>query len=192
MFTIKHCDEVGKLKGLKKVNILITGPPRSGKSTLIEEIIKELIKKGFTVRGISTPEARERGRRIGFKIIDLATGEWKWMAHINISSPYKVSKYGVDLDAIESIGVKAILSAIESADVIIIDEIGKMELFSEKFKKAVKRALDSSKPVIGTIGLKLHHPFADEIKRRKDVTIVFLTREKWEEVYNQIINMIFQ
>ncbi len=180
------------LKELKKVNILITGPPRSGKSTLIEKIIKELVKKGFTVRGVSTPEVREKGRRIGFKIIDLATGEWKWMAHINIFSPYKVSKYGVDLDAIENIGVKAILSAIESADVIIIDEIGKMELFSERFKEAVRRALDSSKPVIGTIGLKLRHPFADEIKRRRDVTIVFLTREKWEEIYNQIISMIFQ
>lgn len=180
------------MKKLKKVNILITGPPRSGKSTLIEKIIDELIRRGFNVGGISTPEVREKGRRIGFKIIDLATGEWKWMAHVNISSRHRVSKYGVDLTAIENIGVKAILYAIDNADLIIIDEIGKMELFSETFQEVVRKALDSNKPVIGTIGLKLHHPFANEVKRRKDTTVMFLTREKWKETYNQIKDMVFQ
>jgi len=180
------------LKKLKKTNIFVTGPPRSGKSTLIEKIIDELFKKGFTVGGISTPEVREKGRRIGFKIIDLATGKWSWMAHTNISSPHRVSKYGVDLEAIQNIGVKAILSAVENADAIIVDEIGKMELFSKTFQEAVRKALDSSKIVIGTIGLKLRHPFANEVKNRRDTIIIFLTREKWNEVYNKIKNMIFQ
>lgn len=175
---------------LKKVNIFVTGPPRSGKSTLIEKVITNFKEKGFTIGGISTPEVREKGRRIGFKIIDLASGKWGWMAHINVSSRYKVSKYGVDLNAVENIGANAIFFAIENADVIIIDEIGKMELFSRKFQEAVKAALDSVKPVIGTIGLKLYHPFANEVKRRKDVTIIFLTREKWEEVYNQLRMML--
>ena len=181
-----------ELKKLKKVNILITGPPRSGKSTLIEKLIEELIQRGFNVGGIFTPEVREKSRRIGFKIIDLATGKWEWMAHVSISSHYRVSKYGVDLTAIENIGAKAILYAIDNTDLIIIDEIGKMELFSETFQEVVRKAFNSNKPVIGTIGLKLHHPFANEVKRRKDITIMFLTREKWEETYNQIKDMIFQ
>jgi len=178
------------LKNLKKVNIFVTGPPRSGKSTLIEKIVTNLREQGFTIGGISTPEVREKGRRIGFKIIDLASGKWGWMAHINIFSRYKVSKYGVDIKTVEDIGANAILSAIENADVIVIDEIGKMELFSRKFQEAVKAALDSVKPVIGTIGLKLYHPFANEVKKRKDVTIIFLTREKWEEVYKQVKMML--
>jgi len=179
------------LKRLKKVNIFVTGPPKSGKSTLIEKVVTDLKEKGFTIGGISTPEVRERGRRIGFKIVDLASGKWGWMAHVNISSRYKVSKYGVDINTVEDIGANAILSAIENADVIVIDEIGKMELFSKKFQEAVKTALDSIKPVIGTIGLKLYHPFANEVKKRKDVTIIFLRREKWEEIYNQVKAMLF-
>lgn len=179
------------MKRLKKVNIFVTGPPKSGKSTLIEKVVTDLKEKGFTIGGISTPEVRERGRRIGFKIVDLASGKWGWMAHVNISSRYKVSKYGVDINTVEDIGANAILSAIENADVIVIDEIGKMELFSKKFQEAVKTALDSIKPVIGTIGLKLYHPFANEVKKRKDVTIIFLRREKWEEIYNQVKAMLF-
>ncbi|MHA1594421.1 MAG: NTPase [Candidatus Baldrarchaeia archaeon] len=175
-----------------KINIIVTGPPRSGKSTLISKIIEELHKKGLKTGGISTPEVRERGVRIGFKIIDIASGNEAWMAHVNIKSPYRVSKYGVDLNAIESVGVNAILNAIESADVIIIDEIGKMELFSKEFQNAVSRALDSSKLVIGTMGLKIKHPFIEFIKKRKDVLIYYLERGRLNQVYTEIRKKVFE
>ncbi|MEM5798681.1 MAG: nucleoside-triphosphatase, partial [Candidatus Aenigmatarchaeota archaeon] len=132
------------------MNILITGRPGCGKSRLLQEIVKELNLK---VGGIVTPEIRKRGERIGFEIVDIATGKRQLMAGIGIKGP-KVSKYGVNISAIE-FGIKAIERAIKEAELIVIDEIGKMELCHPDFDAAVRKAFLCGKPVLACVQLKL-------------------------------------
>ncbi len=167
-------------------NILLTGKPGCGKTTLIKQIIEEL---GLDAGGFYTLEIRREGKREGFKIITL-DGKEGLLAHVNIRSPYRVSKYGVDIKNLEEIGVKSILDALEKNKVIVIDEIGKMELFSEQFRNAVLAALDSQSKVLATIMLAAN-PFADEIKKRQDVKIFYLTPENRKKVKEEI-KAIFQ
>jgi len=166
-------------------NIFITGKPASGKTTLIIEIIKEL---NLNAGGFYTLEIREKGVREGFKITTL-DGEEGILAHIDIKSPYKVSKYKVNIKDLEEIGVKSISDALKESKTVIIDEIGLMEMKSEKFKKAVLTALNSKSKVLGTIRLE-HHPFTDKIKARKDTKIFHLTRENREEIKKEIIKLL--
>ncbi|RLF44249.1 MAG: AAA family ATPase [Thermoplasmata archaeon] len=168
------------------MNTLITGKPGCGKTTLIKQIIEEL---NLNVGGFYTQEMRIGGRRVGFKIISV-DGNESILAHVDIKSPYRVSKYGVNIESIEKIGVKSILKALEENDVIVIDEIGKMELFSPRFKEVVNKALNSEKMLLATI-LLAPNPFTDKIKRRQDVKLFYLTPENREKVKEEI-KAIFQ
>ena len=176
---------------LLKVNILITGPPGSGKSTLISQAISLLKKKGLEVGGISTPDFRlASGRRGGFLIRDIATGSEQIMAATDHLSSIRVGRYGVNLTAIREVGVTAINHAIRSSDIIIIDEIGKMELAEPQFQQCVITALDSPKPVLGTIGLRLNLPFVMNIKDRQDVTVVFLSPHQRSKAYHLVSELL--
>ncbi|MCX7975324.1 MAG: NTPase [Candidatus Aminicenantes bacterium] len=170
---------------LARPHLLITGRPRTGKTTLIAELIKHWPDK---CGGFITEEIRERGDRLGFRLRTLE-GRVAILASVNLSSPYRVSRYGVDIESLERIGVEAILKAINSKEIIVIDEIGKMELYSEKFKQAVLRALDSTKRVLGVIHLaKL--PFLERIRSRPDVMIFEVNGENNEEIKNKLISII--
>jgi len=166
-------------------NIFISGFPGCGKTTLIKEIIKELdLKAG----GFYTSEIREKGQRLGFKIITLDGGEGI-LAHVNVKSPYRVSKYKVNLKDLEEIGVAALLEALKENKVVIIDEIGKAEMFSRKFKQTVLAVLNSKNQVLGTIKLT-YDPFTDKIKKRQDTKIFYLTRENREDIKKQIKELL--
>lgn len=156
-------------------NIFITGKPRSGKSTLIAELIEGI--DGEDHAGILTPELRERGRRTGFEIVDLRSGEREILASVNIEGP-RVSKYGVNVEGIDRI-VSCFSETADDADMIFIDEIGRMEFYSRDFEKVLEEVLRSDKTVIGTLHrhyvkrfnkygtvLKLTGNNRDEIRRR--------------------------
>ncbi len=157
---------------------LLTGPPGVGKTSIIRQAVTRLEAGGFY-----TEEIRESGERQGFRLVTL-DGKSATLAHMELKSPYKVGKYGVDVAGLESVGVAAVRRAIKEEPVIVIDEIGKMELFSEAFRQVVLEALESGKKVLGTIMLK-PHPWADEIKRRPEVNLVSLTRDNRQQVLIQ-------
>jgi len=138
-----------------------------GKTTAIQKAIQGR----QNVNGFFTKEIRKKGKRIGFAI-ETVDGKTGVLAHINIQSPFRVSKYRVNLKDIEEICVP---SLDVDGDLIVIDEIGKMELFSEQFKQKVVEALDTGK-VIATI-MERPHPFTDTIKRRNDVKLFTVTEE---------------
>ncbi|MDI1472589.1 Hypothetical ATP-binding protein, containing DUF265 domain [Thermodesulfovibrio sp. N1] len=172
---------------MKIKNILITGKPRCGKTTLIKQLVKEL---NIPASGFFTEEIREKGERTGFKIVTLS-GKEGLLAKKDINSKFKVSKYGVLLNALEEIGVKELEKGLQSHALIVIDEIGSMELFSEKFKKIVLKALDGDCFVLGTITIK-SDPFCDMIKQRKDTKIFFLQREKFDELKKEVKKFLNQ
>ncbi len=166
---------------------LLTGSPGTGKTTVIGQAIA---RSKANAGGFYTQEIRTGGVRQGFKIVTL-DGRDATLAHIDNTSRYRVSKYGVAIENLDNIGVAAIDQALEKSDLIVIDEIGKMELFSPRFREAVLRAIDSNKKVLGTIMLS-PHPFADDIKRRNNVRIVQLTRANHEEVLSDILGWLEQ
>jgi nucleoside-triphosphatase len=176
---------------LLKVNVLVTGLPGCGKSTLVNRIVEKARAKGITVGGISTPEFRlSTGKRGGFLIQNIATGEQQVMASADRSSPVSVGRYGVDLQSIQDVGVNAINSAVAEANLVVIDEIGKMELAVSEFKTSVAGALNSSKPVLGTIGMRLKNAFVVDIKNRSDVILVVLTPETRDQIYQRVVHLI--
>ena len=156
-----------------KKNILFTGRPGVGKTTVIMKLISGLKEVG----GFYTEEIRERGERKGFRIVTLR-GKKGILAHKDLKSPYRVGKYGVNIADLENIAGQSILLALDDDEkkIVLIDEIGRMELYSPKFQEAVVKALDSPKRVIGTLQEK-HNKFTDAIKQREDVEIVEVTLE---------------
>ena len=155
--------------------IFITGMPGCGKSRLIKEFLKFYSGK---VSGILTEEIREKGKRVGFKIKDIATGKERILAHVNILTGPQVSKYHVDVDALEEVAIPALS---READLYIIDEIGKMELLSEKFEEKVKELLISNKDVLAT----LHREYVDKYKPFGE--IIILEKKYWDKVFRKVL-----
>ena len=162
-------------------NVLFTGPPGCGKSTLIEKIIK---RSRSPKTGFFTREIREKGQRVGFSIRTL-DGKHGVLAHKEINSPFTVGQYGVNVDDIDRIAVPSIITVKED-QMIVIDEIGKMECFSVLFKETLVRVLESKNPILGSIALK-GDPFIAEIKKRKDVHLIRIT-EKNREIFVQMFD----
>lgn len=148
------------------MNLLITGPPRSGKSTLIERIIERLDRPAS---GFFTREIREHGRRIGFSIVTL-DGQEGVLAHQGIKSRYRVGKYGVNLEDLHRLALPS-MTTNEPDRLVIVDEIGKMECFSPRFRDTLIRLLDSENDVLGSISLR-GGPFIESIKARPDVEMI--------------------
>jgi nucleoside-triphosphatase len=161
---------------------LLTGMPGSGKTSLIRQAVRE---HNIQAGGFYTEEIRLQGVRQGFRVVTL-DGQNTLLAHIDIHSPYKVSKYGVDIEGLERIGIPALQEAAAHQGIVVIDEIGKMELFSEKFKAAVLEILGSGKKVLGTIMLK-PDPWADAIKRLPEVKLITITRNNHQPVMEEIL-----
>ena len=155
----------------------ITGMPSVGKTQTLIKIIEKIEKSGYKVEGMITEPIIEKKKRVGFYVEDWQTGEKEVFAHIDIDSKDRVGKYGVELKALENIGVTAIEKAIagEDIDIIIIDEIGKMEMLSERFCEVVIDALDSDKPIMVTLHKKSRTPLLQDIRRRDDIRILEVT-----------------
>ena len=166
-------------------NILITGVPGCGKTTLFKQLVAEL--GGFHPAGFYTDEIRKGGVRKGFRLCGL-DGRTSLLAHVDLKSKYKVGKYGVDVAGFERF-LESIDFSQPSTSLIGIDEIGKMECFSARFNTCVKEIFNSDKTVIATIALKGKGLIA-EIKSRPDVRLYELTRENRDTVFGQIIKLL--
>lgn len=163
------------------MNLLVTGRPGCGKTTLIERLAATL---GERAGGFLTREIRERGRREGFEIVTL-DGRRGILAHADVASDVRVGRYGVDVGALDRLGVAAVREALDSGRIVVIDEIGKMELASAAFRDIVIEALDSPLPVLATIHAH-PNPFTDAIKRRRDVRLFELTRANFHTIQQDV------
>lgn len=163
--------------------ILLSGHPGVGKTTAIKRIVAQLPRPAG---GFYTEEIREGGARNGFKIVTL-DGQAGVLAHINIHSQKRVARYGVDISVVDSLAVDSIRRAMAANHVVIVDEIGPMELFSPAFCQIVMEALQSKMTVLGTI-VKRRHLVADQIKALPNVSVMELTLENRDRIAALILS----
>ena len=162
-------------------HILITGPPRSGKSTLIERVVRQL---DHPATGFFTREIRIAEIRVGFAIETL-DGKRGILAHQEIRAQYQVGKYGVNLQDIDEIAVPSLVAS-KAEELVVVDEIGKMECFSRLFRETLIRMLDSGHQVLGSIALKGDR-FIEGIKARDDVLLVRLSEANREQAVGVVL-----
>jgi len=166
-----------------KKNIFLTGAPSSGKTTVIKKIITGLT---LPANGFYTEEERSGDRRAGF-MMKTVNGKKGYLAHQDIRSDFMIRRYGVSIHNIDSIAVPSIIPF--ENNVIILDEIGKMECFSEMFKEAALNALDSPNIVIGTITLG-GHDFIQSVKNRDDIEITEVTLRNRDSLPELILSKL--
>lgn len=165
-------------------NIILTGAPSSGKTTVIKKILKSL---NLPCNGFYTEEERTSDcKRIGFMMHTL-DGKSGYLAHQDIPSDFHIRRYGVSLKNIDSLIIPSIKPI--GSNIIILDEIGKMECFSPAFIRAAKQALDSPNLVVGTITLG-GEGFIQEVKNREDIEIIEVTPENRNELPQKMIEHI--
>ena len=173
---------------MQKRILLLTGPPGIGKTTVLTRTAEALKEKGYRVGGMISREAREDNVRVGFEIIDLTNGKHGWLARIDQKAGPQVGKYRVNLSDLENIGATAISEAAEECVAVAVDEVGPMELFSQKFKTAVRQALDSKKLMLAVIHAKAQDPLISYAKQREDAALYTLNlgnRQNMPETFSE-------
>jgi nucleoside-triphosphatase len=168
------------------MKLLITGPPGIGKTTVIQKVLSGI---DISAGGFYTHEIRKEGRRVGFSLKTLE-GEEGILAHIDHREGYRVGRYGVDIGLFEAMALPALEQALCEKKLIVIDEIGRMELLSQAFQEMVIRVLDQDeRHVLGVIH-QGRDPYTASVKRREDVRVIPVIHTNRDDLPSQIITRL--
>jgi len=162
----------------------ITGEPGSGKSTLALKLVEYLKSKGLNVCGVTCPDVRVNGRRIGFKMVDVRTGEEAWLAKVSGCNGPRIGRYKV-CEEVKGLVERAFPN---ECDVYVIDEIGPMELKLDEVRKKFLEVLKRSKPVIVVHHLKLRDPTFLAVTRR--CKRILISRERRGEALQEALDYL--
>jgi len=171
--------------GLARKNLLVTGLPGVGKTTLIKKLAESL--KSLHPIGFYTEEIREAGERNGFELVSLE-GKRALLSHKGIRSLHRVGAYKVDIKGFEDF-LDSISFFNPLARLVIIDEIGKMECLCDQFVKLLEEILDSEKWVIATIALK-GSGLIEKIKKRQNIRLFEITQENKDALFSEILEEV--
>jgi nucleoside-triphosphatase len=166
------------------IRIAVTGSPGIGKSTLVAKVAKAA---GMRVGGVLARDKRYKDRRIGFELLDLASGAVGMLADEAGSGP-QLGKYRVHPEDLDGIGAHAVENALK-CDLIVVDEVGPMELSSRRFVSAVETAIASSKPMLVVLHEWSNHRLAKKI--RSTFQVITVTRENREALVDDIAKALF-
>jgi nucleoside-triphosphatase len=163
-------------------HIMVTGQPGVGKTTLVRKASADLARR--RPAGFYTAEIRERDARKGFELVSL-DGRRGVLSNVDVRGPHRVGKYGVDVEAFERF-LDSIPWSRPDAGLLVIDEIGKMECFSQRFRALVRQILDSDTPVLATVARK-GSGLIDEVKQRPDVELLELTAGNRDSLVAEVV-----
>lgn len=172
-------------------NSLITGPPRSGKTTVVEGTLSRLSERGLTPGGVVSPELRAGGERVGFEIVDVMTGKSRVLAHVDRECGPSVGKYRVNVPAVDTVCEAAFPRAFEGADFLVVDEIAPMEVYSDAFVRYVRAALDRNLPVVAAVHYHSTEGFIGEVKERDDAATFEVDEETREALPEIVAEQVF-
>ena len=158
-----------------------------GKSTVVREVADKIVVRGFRVGGMTSGDLRSGSARIGFEIRDLLTGKTGVLAHVNQTTGPRIGRYRVNTHDLDEIGAEAILSAVKYADLVVIDEVGPMELTSKRFKDAVQAALVCGKPVLGTVHRTARDPLVEAIRSGSGIEVIEVTHDNRETLPSNLV-----
>ena len=160
-------------------HILLTGRPGVGKTTVVMRLAERV--RYLKLAGFYTEEIRLHGRRMGFRAA-VFSGRTTVLAHVDVKSRHRVGRYGVDVAAFEQLVLPELTS---SADLLLVDEIGKMECFSSAFVSAVRDLLSAATPLVATVAAS-GGGFIAEVKQRADVELLQVTTDNRDELPGQL------
>jgi nucleoside-triphosphatase len=169
------------------LRLLLEGRPGIGKSTLTRRLVALLQQAGVPVGGFTTGELRTGGRREGF-VVEAISGAQEVLAHVELPGPPRVGRYGVNLAALERVALPA-LRAPRPGGVVVVDELGKMELASAAFREAVADLLGRDVAVVATVQLA-HHRFTDALKRRPGIGVIRVTEATRDTLPEQLVDRL--
>jgi nucleoside-triphosphatase len=145
---------------------LVTGPPGVGKSTVVSRVVLRLKSAAVVVGGCATGERRVKGERVGFEIRDLTNGTQGELASVTRGLGPKVGKYRLNLADLASVGARGLSDAASVSEVIVVDEVGPMELMSPEFRRSVRACLDSGKPMLAVVHERLEDDLIIELRSK--------------------------
>ena len=162
---------------------LVTGAPAVGKSTMVSRVVLRMKGMGVIVGGCVTAEVREKGHRVGFEVRDLTNGTKGTAATTRGGLGPRVGKYRVNLADLAAIGAKGLSDAAAASELIVIDELGPMELVSPEFRRAVRACLDSGKPILAVVHTRMEDDLLTELREKatKTFEVELNIREKVAE-----------
>ena len=167
--------------------LLLEGRPGIGKTTVARRLLHLLQEAGVPVGGFTTAELRTGGRREGF-LVEAVSGAQEVLAHVDLPGPPRVGRYGVDLAAFDRVALPA-LHTPAIGGVVVVDELGKMELASARFCDAVMQLLDRDVAVVATIH-QAHHQFTDAVRRRPGIRVVRVTEATRDALPEQLMDRL--
>ncbi|TCK06435.1 NTPase [Phorcysia thermohydrogeniphila] len=169
------------------LKVVLTGKPGVGKTTAVKRVVERLGEKAV---GFWTEEIRKSGKRWGFKVVR-TDGEEELLASVDFNSPFRVGRYRVNVEGFEETVVPFLERALtETEKVLIVDEVGKMELLSQKFVKLVEKLLNSENRALLTIPVKDVHPIIRRIRSFKGSVVISLTVENRDSVPDKVLKLL--
>jgi nucleoside-triphosphatase len=173
----------------QRLRLVLEGPPKVGKTTVVERLVALLRDAGESVGGFITREVRGAdGRRVGFKVRDL-TGAEAWLAHQDFDTAIRVGRFGVDVASFEQVGVAALRKTRDRASVVIIDEVARMELASDAFVQALDEILRNPQTVVATVHV-YEHPVTNALKQRTDINLIAVTESNRDNLPVQLFRRL--
>ncbi len=152
---------------------------------MVSRVVMRLKSAGVIVGGCTTQERRSKGARVGFAITDLTDGRTGELASLSLKMGPKVGRYKVNLADLAGVGAAGVAKAAESSEVIVVDEVGPLELVSPEFRRSVRAAVDSGKPLLAVVHEKLEDDLLNELRGAAARTFV-LSLENREEVAEEL------
>ena len=168
---------------VKLPRILLTGPPRCGKTTVVQKVVARFPGRAA---GFYTREVREKGERVGFEIVTM-DGQVAWLSHVDFPGTLRVGKYGVNLEDFHRLALPA-MTFKPGIELLVVDEIGKMECLSSAFVEAMERLWAAPVPLLITVAEK-GGGFIHKVKEKPDKTLIHVTSGNRDGLPEKILKM---